>query len=98
MLDAPTIEQCLFHRCEAHAGVPMLNADEEGGAECGACIAAVMLTVKAQLLLALDGYAERLAYSHRLRVKLEIARNKLNLLADGAGDFLDDEDERTEAV
>lgn len=89
----PRLEQCVFHRCTAHLNVPQLNANEgvEEGitSECGACIAEEMLTIKAQLLLALDGYAERLAYSHTLAQTLDVARARLNLLSPGAGDALD---------
>jgi hypothetical protein len=86
--DLPSIEQCLFHRCEEHEGVPQLNASESFGGECGGCLAEELLAVKAQLLLALDGYAERLAYSHALAGLLASARARLNLLSPGAGDSL----------
>lgn len=86
----PSIEACLFHRCTRHEEVKQLNnTEEQTGSECGGCIAELMLTREAQLILALDGYAERLAYSHRLKELLETARNRLNLLQPGAGDFLD---------
>lgn len=87
----PKLEDCLFHRCERHETVPMLNAEEEGTrSECGACIAEEMLAMKAQLVLVLDGYAERMIYSHTLRLQLAQARDRLNLLSPGAGDFIDD--------
>lgn len=85
----PTPELCLFHRCDAHENVRQLNATEEDtGSECGACIAEEMLALKAQLMLVMDGYAERLAYCADLRQKLDSARARLNLLSPGAGDEL----------
>jgi hypothetical protein len=87
----PTVAQCLYHRCDDHASVPMLNrAEGPGQSECGACIAEELLAVKAQLLLALDGYAERLTYGRALARKLESARARLNLLSPGAGDGFDE--------
>lgn len=48
------------------------------------------MVAEARLTFALDGYAQRLIYSHTLKQKLELARARLNVLAPGAGDFLDD--------
>jgi hypothetical protein len=36
----PTIDQCLAHRCSKHLAVPIHNANEFTGAECGGCILA----------------------------------------------------------
>ena len=80
----PSIEQCLFHRCDAHDKTPQLD-DSVNGAECGACIFEMLIATRAQLLLALDGYAERLSYSRALARKLDSARARLNLLSPGAG-------------
>lgn len=86
----PSIADCLFHRCREHFRVPQLNDREEATlSECGACVAEEMLMWKVRCVLALDGYADRLAYSHRLRTDLTSARTRLNLLQPGAGDFLD---------
>ncbi len=83
----------MFHRCDRHEGVPQLNdAEEITESECGACVAEMMLAARAQNLYILDGYAERLEFSHRLRMKLEAARVRLNLLSPGAGDALVDGD------
>jgi hypothetical protein len=86
----PGLRECLFHRCDAHENVPQLNLEEPTGAECGACVAELMLTYKAQLMLVLDGYAERLTYSHTLKRQLTQARERLNIMAPGAGNFIDD--------
>ena len=95
----PGIEDCLFHRCARHEEVPMLNGEEEQtSAECGGCIAEGTIVLLAQNLLILDGYADRLAYSHALRQKLEAARERLNLLAPGAGDFLNEDDDASDAT
>lgn len=82
----PSLDQCRYHRCERHGDVKQLNATEPTDAECGACIAEEMLAIKAQLLLSLDGYAERMIYAHALRQMLASARDRLNLLSPGAGD------------
>lgn len=87
----PTAEQCVYHRCARHEKVPALNHTEEvTHSECGACVAEAMLTREAQLFLVLDGYGERLAYSHRLKELLTGARERLNILQPGAGDYLDE--------
>lgn len=91
----PSIEQCLFHRCDAHDKTPQLD-DSVNGAECGACIFEMLIATRAQLLLALDGYAERLSYSRALARKLDSARARLNLLSPGAGDGLDEADDGKE--
>lgn len=90
----PSLSDCVFHRCARHDLVPALNfTEEQTHSECGACVAEGLLAVKAQLVLALEGYADRLTYSHALQVKLDAARARLNILSPGAGDFLDKEDE-----
>ncbi len=86
----PTIEQCLYHRCADHENIPQLDNSVDG-AECAACIYEMFVATRAQLLLALDGYAERLAYSHQLARTLDSAMARLNLMSPGAGDALDDE-------
>ena len=88
----PTIEDCLFHRCDQHVGVSQLNAEEATGSECGACIAEEVLMNRLLLLFVLEGYADRLTYSGMLRAKLIAARGRLNMLSPGAGDFLDEFD------
>ncbi len=94
----PTIDQCLFHRCERHDAVKQLNAEEETTrSECGACVAEAVVLTRAQLLLALDGYAERMEFSHRQQEKIAAARARLNLLSPGAGNFLDEADDDREA-
>jgi len=91
----PSIEQCLFHRCADHENTPQLD-NSVNGSECGACIFEMLVATRAQLLLALDGYAERLTYSHALARKLDSARARLNLLSPGAGDGLDGADDGEE--
>lgn len=78
----------MFHRCDRHEKVPKLNEEEATGAECGACLLELLTTTRAQLLLALDGYAERLEHAHELRKLLDSARERLNILQPGAGDYL----------
>lgn len=84
----PGIVDCMFHRCEQHEKIPQLNGDEATGAECGACLLELLTTTRAQLLLALDGYATRLEYAHELKKLLDSARVRLNTLSPGAGDYL----------
>lgn len=85
------LSMCVAHRCQEHKDIPPLNANE-AGAECGACCAEdvgqdIALSAIAEFTLPiLDGYADRLEYGARLRRKLESARDRLNLLAPGAGD------------
>jgi hypothetical protein len=86
------LSMCVAHRCPEHKDIPPLNTNEGGGAECGACCAEdvgqdIALSAIAEFTLPiLDGYADRLEYGARLRAKLESARERLNLIAPGAGD------------
>lgn len=94
MSGPPTIELCMFHRCTEHEHIGQLNGFEEAtGSECGACVAMEMLSRKAQWLLTLDALADRLTYSSMLKRKLTSARERLNMLSPGAGDFLDEFEE-----
>lgn len=94
----PSVSDCMAHRCAEHLSVPPLNSTENSGAECGVCCG-VWLAGKAadefQSLLmypVLDAYADRLTHHALLRQKLRSARDRLNLLQAGAGDFLDEDD------
>lgn len=86
LFSIPTLDDCLFHRCDDHEGVRQLNANElQTGSECGACLAEELTMLDTQLLLVLDGYADRLAYAARLKALLASARDRLELMAPGAG-------------
>jgi len=39
----PSIRDCLAHRCSSHRDVPPLNHNEASGAECGACLAGMIV-------------------------------------------------------
>lgn len=97
-----TLALCVAHRCLEHRQIPPLNMNEgNGSSECGVCAAEEFGARLAEQALAkqdelvilpiLDGYAARLAYGAELRAKLQTARDRLNLLSPGAGDFLDEE-------
>lgn len=89
----PSLEDCLYHRCSQHEQVRQLNAEEEQtGSECGACIAEEVAVLRYQSFLLLDSLADRLTYGAMLRTKLLAARERLNLLSPGAGDWLNDID------
>lgn len=84
----------LFARCDRHATVPQLNAALNAISECGACIGEETAEAYVLILDLLDGYAHRLTHHAVLRAKLAQARDRLNLLSPGAGDFLEaDNDE-----
>lgn len=86
----PALDDCLFHRCEDHEHVRQLNASElQTGSECGACLAEEVAMLDVQILLVLDGYADRLTYAAGLKARLASARDRLNLLSPGAGDEFD---------
>jgi hypothetical protein len=77
-------------RCDEHVGVGQFNDKVSGIAECGACIGEDTFELFHYVLLpALEGYADRLTHHAVLKLKLAQARNMLNLLSPGAGDWLD---------
>ena len=95
------LADCVAHRCTAHQEIPPANMNEgSGSSECGICAAEMFGTKLAQQALdiqnrtvtlpILEGYADRLAHHAELRSKLATARERLNLISPGAGDFLDE--------
>jgi len=90
-LTIPRASDCLAHRCAEHQGVRMHNGDGPQHSECGGCIMADVLALDAMLLTVLEGYAARLIHHRVILEKLRQARERLNLIATGAGDWLDDD-------
>jgi hypothetical protein len=95
--DLIALADCVAHRCTNHTKVPPLNWNEgNGSSECGVCAAeelaqqALDKVEELIILPLLNGYADRLTHHAVLRAALRIARDRLNLAAGGAGDFLDE--------
>jgi hypothetical protein len=80
---------CLAHRCAEHQGVRMHNVQGPQGSECGACVMADVVALHNMLQQVLDGYAARLSHHAVLLAKLRQARERLNMISPGAGDWLD---------
>jgi hypothetical protein len=89
VLALPKASDCLAHRCADHRGWRMHNAQGPQGSECGACIMADVVALDGLLLDVLDGYAMRLTHHRMILNKLRQARERLNMMAPGAGDWLD---------
>lgn len=86
----PRAADCMAHRCGEHRGVSMHNANGPQQSECGACVMADVEQLWNEVLLPMmDGYAARLTHHRVLLEKLREARARLNLVAPGAGDYLD---------
>lgn len=80
----------LMIRCEEHADVPQLNANCDDMSECGACQGQETFELLTEVIEPmLDAYADRLTHHCVLRAKLASARDRLNLLSPGAGNYLD---------
>ena len=79
----------IMARCDEHKNVPQLNATVDGLAECGACLGQDLYDVDQMILDLLDGYAERLTHHCLLQARLASARERLELLEPGAGEYLD---------
>lgn len=86
-------------RCAEHGNVPPTNSNDNDGSECGICVGVTLAERLAASAMdeaqrdILDGYANRLTYCAMLRSKLASARDRLNLLQPGAGDFLTEDDQ-----
>jgi hypothetical protein len=81
---APNIADCLAHRCPTHAELPPMDDSADDGAECGPCIGAKYVeayekAVEADIL-------KRLFWP-----LVQSGRDRLNLLAPGAGDRFEEE-------
>jgi len=96
-----SVADCVAHRCLNHVDVPPLNMTEgNGSSECGVCVGeewgqrlaeqALGILEDTVTLPLLDAYADRLTHHAVLRDRLTAARDRLNLLSLGSGDFLDD--------
>lgn len=91
----PRASDVVAIRCFEHAGIPPRNDMDNDGGECGICVAVQLAERLAASALdearleILDGYAARLSYCAMLRSKIQSARDRLNLMQPGAGDFLD---------
>ena len=69
----------------------MHNARGPQRSECGACAMADISQLYRMLVEILDGYAARLTHHRLILNKLRQARERMNLMAPGAGDWLDDD-------
>lgn len=77
-------------RCDEHKDIPQLNVAIDGVGECGACEGLQTYELLTHVIEPmLDAYADRLTHHAVLKQKLGQARNMLNLLSPGAGDWLD---------
>lgn len=96
-----TLADCVAHRCTDHLNIPPLNMSEgNGSSECGVCSAEEFGARLAEQALEterrevwwdiLDAYAQRMEYQKVMRARLQTARDRLNILSPGAGDFLDE--------
>lgn len=93
MKDKPDVDDCLAHRCGKHAHIPPIDDSVGDGSECSLCVADKLLEKILEQVLnpILDAYADRLTHHAHLRRQLAVARNRLNLLSSGAGDFLSED-------
>jgi len=89
VLTLPRAADCLAHRCAEHQGVRRHNTTGPNASECGGCIMADVSALYQMLLPVLDGYAARLTHHGIILAKLRQARDRMNLMAPGAGDWLD---------
>lgn len=84
---APAASDCLAHRCAAHAEMGPMDDAADDGAECGPCLGERY--VRAYEKAAEDDIKKRLFWP-----MVQSARDRLNLLANGAGDSFEEEARR----
>jgi hypothetical protein len=80
VLGVHTASGCVGHRCDEHEDLPPMNQTGPDGSECGGCVG--------------QAFAE--AYEKAFEKKvfwplIQSARDRLNLLAPGAGDAFQEE-------
>jgi hypothetical protein len=74
----PSASDCLAHRCDEHREMKPVDDSADDGAECGICVAA-------KFVLAHEEAAEKEILDRLFWPMVETARDRLNLLALGAG-------------
>jgi hypothetical protein len=76
---SPTASDCVAHRCAEHAAMPPVDDSADDGAECAICVGG-------KFILAHEAAAEADIKKRLLWPMVDKARDRLNLLARGAGD------------
>jgi hypothetical protein len=82
-----TASDCLAHRCAEHAEMPPVDDRGDDGSECGVCVGVKF--VQAHEAAAEDDIKKKLYWP-----MVQSARDRLNLLAAGAGDAFEEEARR----
>lgn len=76
---SPQASDCIAHRCAAHAELPPVDDSADDGGECGPCVGE-------KYIAAYERAAEEDIKKNLLWPSIDSARDRLNLLAKGAGD------------
>jgi hypothetical protein len=81
---APSIDDCLAHRCLAHREMQPVDDSADNGSECGICTAQKFIAAHEQA-------AEEEILKRLFWPAIESARERLNLLSPGAGHAFEEE-------